>query len=135
MRRPLACQTGCRLNFGRAFWGTGMDREEEKSLMARLIGRYPQSPEARYLRKLNAGADSSRWKSGSGLPRVALPAPKDSLASPADDKAGGSKSPDSSNKATGSTGLPPAGTIVCHRTRFAGRPPFCNASVRGMMRS
>lgn len=57
----------------------GLDRTEEKNLMNRLLSRYPQSPEARYLRKLNAGADSARWKSGAGLPRPALPIAKDSL--------------------------------------------------------
>jgi cell division protein FtsN len=62
----------------------GVDRNDEKAYMAQLVGRYPQSPEARYLRKLNAGLDTSKWKSGSGLPRPAPAAPKDSLtASPA----------------------------------------------------
>lgn len=54
----------------------GVDRAGEKSLMAQLIAKYPQSPEARYLRKLNGAADTSKWKSGSSLPRVAAP-PKD----------------------------------------------------------
>ncbi|MDB5102427.1 MAG: hypothetical protein JWP91_116 [Fibrobacteres bacterium] len=58
----------------------GVDRQEEKSLMARLIARYPQSPEARYLRKVNAGLDTSKWKAGSGLPRPNAPLIKDSLA-------------------------------------------------------
>ncbi|MEO7776200.1 MAG: SPOR domain-containing protein [Fibrobacteria bacterium] len=57
----------------------GVDRNEEKNLMNRLLLRYPQSPEARYLRKLNAGTDSARWKSGPGLPRPALPPAKDTL--------------------------------------------------------
>jgi cell division protein FtsN len=58
----------------------GVDRDEEKNLMARLISLYPQSPEARYLRKLNAKADTSKWKSGSGLLRPAIPAALDTLA-------------------------------------------------------
>jgi cell division protein FtsN len=58
----------------------GVDRNEEKSFMAMVVGRYPQSPEARYLRKLNAGLDTAKWKSGSGLPRPAPAAAKDSLA-------------------------------------------------------
>jgi TolA-binding protein len=53
----------------------GTDRAGEKSLLAQLVARYPQSPEARYLRKLNAGADTSRWKSGSGFPRAPSPSP------------------------------------------------------------
>jgi len=57
----------------------GIDREEEKGLMARLMSHYPQSPEARYLRKLNSGVDTAKWKAGSGLPRPALPPAKDSL--------------------------------------------------------
>lgn len=57
----------------------GVDRAEEKNLMSRLLNRYPQSPEARYLRKLNAGVDTARWKSGSGLPRPVPQIPKDSL--------------------------------------------------------
>jgi cell division protein FtsN len=64
----------------------GMDRAGEKSLLAQLVARYPQSPEARYLRKLNAGADTSRWKSGGGFPRAPSPASApgpDSAAAPA----------------------------------------------------
>ena len=49
----------------------GIDRETEKSLMMQLAAKYPQSPETRYLRKLNGAADTSKWKSGSGLPRTA----------------------------------------------------------------
>lgn len=60
----------------------GVDRNDEKAYMARLVGRYPQSPEARYLRKLNAGLDTAKWRSGSGLPRPAAGAAKDSLAPP-----------------------------------------------------
>jgi cell division protein FtsN len=59
----------------------GVNRDEEKSLMAQLVSRYPQSPEARYLRKINAGLDTSKWKAGSGLPRPSLPPAKDSIAS------------------------------------------------------
>ena len=57
----------------------GVDRNDEKSYMAQLVGRYPQSPEARYLRKVNSGLDTAKWKSGSGLPRPAPSAAKDSL--------------------------------------------------------
>lgn len=58
----------------------GVDRGKEKSLLSQLIVKYPQSPEARYLRKLNAGADTAHWKSGSGYPRAPIPtAPRDSL--------------------------------------------------------
>jgi len=58
----------------------GLDRGAEKSLLSQLIANYPQSPEARYLRKLNAGADTARWKSGSGFPRTPVPtAPRDSM--------------------------------------------------------
>lgn len=65
----------------------GADRAAEKSLMARLAAEFPQSPEARYLRKLNAGADTSRWRSGSGLPRP-LPQPaRDSAAAQGNPKA------------------------------------------------
>jgi cell division protein FtsN len=60
----------------------GIDRAAEKSLLGQLAAKYPQSPEARYLRKLNAGADTSRWKSGSGFPRAPSP-PRDSAALPA----------------------------------------------------
>jgi cell division protein FtsN len=89
----------------------GTDRAAEKSLLGQLLARYPQSPEARYLRKLNAGADTSRWKSGSGFPRAVAPV-RDSLPSPA---------PFEGNpKATGTSGLPlppdPAGkpfTLQC----------------------
>jgi cell division protein FtsN len=56
----------------------GVDRNDEKAYMAQLVGRYPQSPEARYLRKLNAGLDTAKWKAGSGLPRPAPAAAKDS---------------------------------------------------------
>lgn len=48
----------------------GVDRGTEKSLMMQLTSKYPQSPETRYLRKLNGSADTSKWKSGSGLPRA-----------------------------------------------------------------
>ena len=34
---------------------------------------------SRYLRKMNSGVDTSRWKSGSGLPRPALPPAQDTL--------------------------------------------------------
>lgn len=61
----------------------GVDRGMEKSLLSQLITKYPQSPEARYLRKINAGADTSRWKSGSGFPRSPIPpGPRDSSAAP-----------------------------------------------------
>lgn len=60
----------------------GVDRNDEKAFMAQLVGRYPQSPEARYLRKLNSGQDTSKWKSGSGLPRPMPAVVKDSLAAP-----------------------------------------------------
>lgn len=49
----------------------GVDRDTEKSLMMQLMSKYPQAPETRYLRKLNGAADTSKWKSGSGLPRTA----------------------------------------------------------------
>ncbi len=64
----------------------GVDRETEKSLMGKLLAGYPQSPESRYLRKLNSGIDTAKWKSGPGLPRAALPPARDSLtaAKPAD---------------------------------------------------
>jgi TolA-binding protein len=68
----------------------GVDRGKEKSLLSQLIAKYPQSPEARYLRKLNAGIDTARWKSGSGFPLAPVPAlPRDSLAAagPIPDKA------------------------------------------------
>ncbi len=48
------------------------DRKEELRLMEDLLKRFPESPEARYLRRLNGGADPSKWKSGSGL--IAAPA-------------------------------------------------------------
>jgi cell division protein FtsN len=80
----------------------GTDRAQEKSLLAQLLSKYPQSPEARYLRKLNAGADTSRWKSGSGFPRAMTPA-RDSAISPAP--------PEGNVKATESPVLPlPADT-------------------------
>ena len=60
----------------------GVDRNDEKAFMAQLVGRYPQSPEARYLRKLNSGLDTAKWKSGSGLPRPASAAARDSLTPP-----------------------------------------------------
>jgi cell division protein FtsN/TolA-binding protein len=78
----------------------GVDRQEEKRLMALLVGRYPQSPEARYLRKLNSGADTSRWKSGSGFPRAAMPPAKDSLSV--------SLPADSSRRSPEISALPPA---------------------------
>jgi cell division protein FtsN len=89
----------------------GVDRNEEKSLMNRLLLRYPQSPEARYLRKLNGGADTARWKSGPGLPRPTLPAVKDSLDLQAlqDAPAGGGKSRDGGAKPGETSRLPPAG--------------------------
>ena len=52
----------------------GVDRAAEKSLLAQLVAKYPQSPETRYLRRFNANADTSRWKSGPGLPRAPQPA-------------------------------------------------------------
>ncbi|MBW8889054.1 MAG: SPOR domain-containing protein [Fibrobacteres bacterium] len=59
----------------------GVDRGAEKSLLSQLIAKYPQSPEARYLRKLNAGADTARWRSGSGFSRTPVPtSTRDSLA-------------------------------------------------------
>lgn len=58
----------------------GVDRAAEKSMMARLLDGFPQSPEARYLRKLNAGIDTSRWKSGGGFPRAPARPGSDSLA-------------------------------------------------------
>lgn len=79
----------------------GADREEEKGLMARLINQYPQSPEARYLRKLNAGADTSRWKAGPGLPRPAPPPAKDSISD---------ARTNSSRKVTETSALPKAAT-------------------------
>jgi tetratricopeptide (TPR) repeat protein len=79
----------------------GVDRAAEKSLMAQLVSRYPQSPEARYLRKLNSGADTSRWKSGPGLPRAAMPPVKDSLATAS------ARRPDSSARAADAFELPP----------------------------
>jgi cell division protein FtsN len=83
----------------------GTDRGTEKSLMTQLVSQYPQSPEARYLRRLNAGADTSRWKSGPGLPRASQSPAKDSLsaAARADTAA---KPPDSSRNVTGSFELP-----------------------------
>jgi cell division septation protein DedD len=78
----------------------GMDRQEEKRLMARLVSAYPQSPEARYLRKLNGGADTSRWRSGSGLPR---PAP-----APAPDSLSALRAADSLKRAAEASVLPPA---------------------------
>ncbi|MDB5048066.1 MAG: Outer rane lipoprotein [Fibrobacteres bacterium] len=90
----------------------GIDRAEEKNLMNRLLSRYPQSPEARYLRKLNSGADTSRWKSGNGLPRPAIPPAKDTLApappSPVANTETG-KNPDSLKKVTVTPGLPVPG--------------------------
>jgi cell division protein FtsN len=82
----------------------GVNREEEKAMMARLVGQYPQSPEARYLRKLNSGVDTSRWKSGSGLPRPAVPPAKDSLAFALP------KAPDSAKAAAAAPSGIPAGT-------------------------
>jgi cell division protein FtsN len=83
----------------------GVDRNEEKAYMALVVGRYPQSPEARYLRKLNSGLDTAKWKSGSGLPRPAPAAVKDSLAvSPA--------SPALSPIAPGKTAARPADTAA-----------------------
>ena len=59
----------------------GVDRATEKSLLSQLNAKYPQSPETRYLRKLNSGVDTARWKSGSGFPRAPIPAaPRDSIA-------------------------------------------------------
>ena len=59
----------------------GVDRGAEKSMLMRLLAKYPQSPEARYLRSLNADADTAHWKSGSGFPRAAVTTlPRDSLA-------------------------------------------------------
>lgn len=82
----------------------GTDRAAEKSLLARLVAGYPQSPEARYLRKLNAGADTSRWKSGSGFPRAPSPAapPAGPLAA---ESAGAAPSP-GNDKATVAAALP-----------------------------
>jgi len=69
----------------------GTDREEEKKLIAQVITQFPQSPEARYLRKLNAGtADQARWKSGSGLPKPVPTLGNDSL--PASGSVAGSPS-------------------------------------------
>ncbi|MDQ3002915.1 MAG: SPOR domain-containing protein [Fibrobacterota bacterium] len=80
----------------------GVNRNEEKGMMARLVGQYPQSPEARYLRKLNLGVDTSRWKSGSSLPRPAVPPAKDSLAFALP------KGPDTAKDATVTQTLPTA---------------------------
>lgn len=72
----------------------GVDRNDEKSFMAQVVGRYPQSPEARYLRKLNSGLDTAKWKSGSGLPRPVSAAARDSLALPAASTGASAAAPD-----------------------------------------
>ncbi|HKP96828.1 MAG TPA: SPOR domain-containing protein [Fibrobacteria bacterium] len=109
----------------------GVDRGEEKSLMARLVGRYPQSPEARYLRKLNAGVDTSRWKSGSGLPRPALPPAKDSLAmAPKVPEPGPA---DSLRKATETPTLPNPGGAAGYTLQLGAFSQAANA--RAMMAS
>ncbi len=82
----------------------GTDRAAEKSLLGQLVSKYPQSPEARYLRRLNAGSDTSRWKSGSGFPRAAVP-PRDSSAPQPDEVPPTGSSP----KAADAAALPSAG--------------------------
>ncbi len=85
----------------------GVDRGAEKSLLSQLIANYPQSPEARYLRKLNAGADTARWKSGSGFPRTPVPsAPGDSVAAGASPEA--SRAAASAAPAAAPAAAPPA---------------------------
>jgi cell division protein FtsN len=96
----------------------GVDRAAEKDLIGRLMAGYPQSPEARYLRKLNAGADTARWKSGSGLPRPVPAPPRDSLAPPA---AGGPKASDTS---TLPLARAPARAPDTAGKAAAGNPPF-----------
>jgi len=83
----------------------GVDREEEKGLMTRLLIHYPQSPEARYLRKFNAGADTSRWKAGPGLPRPAFP-PVTPVTPAKDSLPPAAKAADSSGKVTETPTLP-----------------------------
>ncbi len=56
----------------------GFNREKEKEAIQKLVKRYPQSPEIRYLTKLNSGAEKERWKSGNGLPKPLIPVIKDS---------------------------------------------------------
>jgi tetratricopeptide (TPR) repeat protein len=75
----------------------GVDREDEKRFIEKLVSQYPQSPEARYLRKLNSGTDPSRWKAGSGLPKAIVSAIKDSTVANAGAPGHGA---DSSGKAT-----------------------------------
>lgn len=59
-------------------------REEEKDLLQKLVSKYPQSPEVRYLRRLNGEADPSKWRSGTGPARLAA-APADTAKTPARD--------------------------------------------------
>jgi tetratricopeptide (TPR) repeat protein len=100
----------------------GVDRDEEKSLMARLIGRYPQSPEARYLRKLNANADTSKWKSGAGLPRPAIPPALDTLAPVAAPATAASPSLPSAKPATGAKAQDSARKAAVPSTLPNGKP-------------
>lgn len=83
----------------------GSDRETEKKLIEQLAAQYPQSPETRYLRKLNAGtADPGRWKSGTGLPKPLPSAAKDSLAA--------ARPIESNGKGTGTPALTGNGAAV-----------------------
>lgn len=90
----------------------GIDRAAEKSMLTRLLAKYPQSPESRYLRRLNGDADTARWKSGSGFPRAAVPTlPRDSLAAAATD-ASHAKPEEAGQAHAASATVPPATTAA-----------------------
>ena len=57
----------------------GVDAKEEQKLIDTLVAKYPQSPEARYLTKLNVGIPASHWKSGSTFPKGTPAALKDTI--------------------------------------------------------
>ncbi len=64
----------------------GLSREEEKRLMDTLVSVYPQSPEARYIRKLNIGLAPGRWKTGSSPFKGAARSFKDTSVTPVPSK-------------------------------------------------
>ena len=56
------------------------NREEEKRFIDTLVALFPQSPETRYLRKLNPGLVQARWKTGTGPFKTLSQTPKDTAA-------------------------------------------------------
>ena len=64
----------------------GLDREEEKRLVARILKEFPQSLEAGYLRRINGTLDPTAWRAGA-QPLVKAAAP-DTVAAAAPASAG-----------------------------------------------